>query len=96
MIFGFILCLLHAINSVITAIAPLKLRKNAESGKIAGVLNGFCYLGSTMSSYGLGYIADNGGWKMVFTVLFVAIIFISFIGVIYIFINKLNQKPKIK
>ena len=96
MIFGFILCLLHAINSVITAIAPLKLRKNAESGKIAGILNGFCYLGSTMSSYGLGYIADNGGWKMVFTVLFVAIIFVSFIGVIYIFINKLNQKSKIK
>lgn len=86
--FGIILCALHAVNSVITAIAPLKLKSNVDSGKIAGILNGFCYLGSTISSYGLGYIADLGGWKSVFLVLFIAILIVAFIGAIYVLYKK--------
>jgi sugar phosphate permease len=39
------------------------------SGMLAGALNGFCYVGSTLSSYGLGALADNFGWEAVFTVL---------------------------
>ena len=33
-------------------------------------LNGFCYVGSTISAYGLGVVADNFGWTAVFWVLF--------------------------
>lgn len=68
--FGIVTLLMHAINNVITAIAPLKLREKVDSGTIAGVLNGFCYLGSTISSYGLGAVADAKGWSAVFILIF--------------------------
>ena len=43
-------------------------------GKVAGIMNGFCYLGSTISAYGLGSFADAFGWESVFTLLFSGII----------------------
>ncbi len=57
------------INNLVTGMAPLYLRNYMNSGLIAGLLNGFCYLGSTISSYGLGLIADVSGWTAVFIVL---------------------------
>ena len=52
--------------------APLYLRdKIGNSGMLAGVLNGCCYVGSTISSYGLGLVADNSGWNGVFILLLV-------------------------
>ena len=58
-----------ALNSLITSIFPMFMREKVNSGLFAGVLNGFCYLGSTISSYGLGAIADNFGWTAVFLTL---------------------------
>lgn len=58
--------LASSLNSLITSIFPLFMRGKVNSGFIAGILNGFCYLGSTISSYGLGAIADNFGWIAVF------------------------------
>ena len=55
-----------SLNSLITSIFPMFMRGKVNSGLFAGVLNGFCYLGSTISSYGLGVIADNFGWTYVF------------------------------
>lgn len=55
-----------SLNSLITSIFPLFMRGKVNSGLFAGVLNGFCYVGSTISSYGLGAIADNFGWTAVF------------------------------
>ena len=71
MLFGLIASNFFAssLNSLITSIYPLFMRGRVNSGKIAGILNGFCYLGSTLSSYGLGAIADNFGWTSVFFVL---------------------------
>ena len=69
--FGIVLCLMHGVNNVVTSLGPLKMREKVNPGKIAGILNGFCYLGSTISSYGLGIIADNMGWQSVFTLLLV-------------------------
>lgn len=56
-------------NSVITSMFPMFMKGKLNSGMLAGVLNGFCYVGSTLSSYGLGALADNFGWQSVFTVL---------------------------
>jgi OPA family glycerol-3-phosphate transporter-like MFS transporter len=53
-------------NSLLTSIFPMFMRGKVNSGMIAGVLNGFCYFGSTISSYGLGAIADHWGWSAVF------------------------------
>ena len=54
------------ISSLVTSIFPMFMRGKVNSGMIAGVINGFCYLGSTISSYGLGSIADHFGWTAVF------------------------------
>lgn len=68
-----------SLNSLITSIYPLFMRGKVNSGLIAGVLNGFCYLGSTISSYGLGVIADIFGWMYVFFTLlsFCVMVFIA-------------------
>ena len=51
--------------------APLYMRDKINSGLLAGILNGCCYVGSTISSYCLGLVADNVGWTGVFVLLLV-------------------------
>lgn len=81
--FGIVLCLMHGVNNVVTSIAPLKMREKINPGKLAGILNGFCYLGSTISSYGLGMIADNMGWQSVFMLLLVLSTICAVTGLLY-------------
>ncbi len=61
--------LASSLNSLITSIFPLFMRGKVDSGLFAGILNGFCYVGSTISAYVLGAIADNFGWTYVFLTL---------------------------
>lgn len=61
-----------AINNAVTSMFPLYHKAEINSGMAAGVLNGFCYIGSALSDYGLGLIADLSGWNAVFIVLCVA------------------------
>lgn len=68
-VFGLISLSMYAVNNAITSMAPLYLRDKINSGLLAGVLNGFCYVGSTVSSYGLGSVADRFGWNGVFVLL---------------------------
>ena len=68
---GLISLFMHGANGLITAVVPLYMRNRANSGLLAGILNGCCYVGSTISSYGLGYVADLHGWNGVFILLFV-------------------------
>ena len=74
--------LASSLNSLITGIFPLFMRDKVDSGTVAGVLNGFSYLGSTISSYGLGVIADNFGWTYVFVALigFCILAFVAWIA----------------
>ena len=81
--FGIVLCMMQGVNNVITSMVPLMMRNSLDSGKIAGVLNGFCYVGSTLSSYGLGVIADRGGWQAVFNLLAVLCGVCIALGIIY-------------
>ena len=64
--FGLVMLLTHAINSVITSMGPLYMRKYMKSGKMSGIVNGCCYIGSTVSAYALGVFADKFGWNPVF------------------------------
>ena len=61
--------LASSLNSLNTSIFPMFMREKVNSGLMAGLLNGFCYVGSTISSYGLGAVADRWGWTAVFWVL---------------------------
>lgn len=65
-LFAGIACLMSAINNVITSVVPLYSRDKIDSGLSAGLLNTFCYVGSTMSTSLLGRIADTKGWNDVF------------------------------
>lgn len=67
--FGCISLFMHAVNNVITSMAPLYMREQIDSGLLAGLLNGCCYIGSALSSYGLGVLADRFGWNGVFQTL---------------------------
>lgn len=84
--------LASSLNSLITSIFPLFMRNKVNSGLFAGILNGFCYLGSTISSYGLGAIADNSGWIAVFLALigFCILSFLVWIG--YCLFKHLSKK----
>ena len=81
--FGLVAMLMSAVNGVITSMIPLYMReKLGNSGMIAGVLNGFCYVGSTISSYGLGSLAEGSGWTAVFVLFIVLCVFAVLVGVV--------------
>lgn len=65
-LFGGVACLMAAVNNVITSVVPLYSRDRIDSGLSAGLLNTFCYVGSTLSASLLGRIADTKGWNDVF------------------------------
>ncbi len=70
-LFGCIACLMSAVNNVITSIVPLYSRDKMDSGLLAGLLNTFCYIGSTLATSVLGRIADTKGWNDVFICIFI-------------------------
>lgn len=89
MLIGLLLTSLLAssLNSMITAIYPMFMRSQLNSGMFAGILNGFCYLGSTISSYGLGSVADQHGWNGVFWLLLGVCLFSCFTWLIYVILR---------
>ena len=74
LLFGLISCLAHGINSTLTSIMPFSLREKINSGFLAGLMNASTYIGSTVSAYGLGKLADGNGWGLVMIVLLIAAI----------------------
>ena len=91
-LFGGIACLMAAVNNVITSVVPLYSRDKIDSGFSAGLLNTFCYIGSTLATSMLGKIADTKGWNdvfvciLIFTVISFAVCFAS---------SVLNKKKKV-
>jgi OPA family glycerol-3-phosphate transporter-like MFS transporter len=92
--FALVSFLTGSCNSTITSIFPLQMKGKVNSGMIAGVLNGFCYVGSTISSYGLGLVADLWGWEAVFYLFLAVSIVITVIAAVYCLINGLIKKRK--
>ncbi len=81
-------CLMSGINGLITAIYPMKLDKRVNAGTVAGLVDGFCYIGSAISGYGIGSISEGAnGWNTIFalfltvaTVCTVLALVLTFIG----------------
>ena len=75
---AFAVCALtmSASNNTITSIMPFSYKDRANSGFIAGILNGFCSIGSAISPVLLGAMFEYfGNWDSVFIgVLIVALI----------------------
>lgn len=70
--FGLTTLCMGGANNIITSILPLSLRDKANSGFLSGILNGCCYVGSTISSFGLGALFDfYQGWSPIFIILLI-------------------------
>ena len=50
---------------------PLDRRAVINSGFAAGLLNTFCYVGSTITAYSLGAVSEKSGWNSVFTIMLI-------------------------
>lgn len=95
--FGLVVLCMHAINNVITSMVPLYMREEIDSGKLAGILNGACYLGSTIASYGLGAVVDaTAGWNAVFYLFLILSSFAVLAGLVYTAVSRKIQKPAAK
>lgn len=70
-----------AVANITTNHLPLYYRDRFDSGRMAGIGQGCCYIGSTLSTYTLGLVADNGGWYNVFMLLTAVILFSTVICV---------------
>lgn len=92
-VFGLISLFMHALNSVMTSLEPLLLRDKYDSGMLAGILDGCAYVGSALSSYGLGAISDRlGGWNGVFILLLIMSAIAMAVGFLIPVIGKLFGK----
>ena len=74
--FALLVLLMSGANNIVNSMIPLELRERGNSGLIAGVLNGCCYVGSTFSQYGLALIAERHGWNTMFTMFLFACTFV--------------------
>lgn len=92
--FAAVACLMSAVNNVVTSMVPLGMKDKVNSGMLAGVLNGFCYLGSTISSYGLGSVADAWGWNAVFYLLLSVVALCAVIGVSFNVVSRIRRGSK--
>ena len=71
LLFGVSAMMMAAVNNVITSILPMFMRDSMNAGLLAGVFDTFCYVGSTLSTTLLGFIADRGSWNGVFLCLLI-------------------------
>lgn len=62
-------CGMAMINNVITSMFALDYRKSLNAGFAAGLLNTFCYVGSTATTYVLGAVSQSKGWNAVFIIM---------------------------
>ena len=79
-------------NNVITSMVPLYLKNELNAGLLAGIMNGLCYVGSTLSAYGLGAFADRFGWDAVFLLLAALSAACVIISVIYLIFRIKSKK----
>ena len=80
----------YAVNNIVTSLAPLGLRDEINPGVAAGVLDGFCYIGSAIGTYALGYIADISSWNTALVLLF-AVSILSAVAALALRLLKRNK-----
>ena len=87
-----------AIANITTNHIPLYYRDKFDTGSMAGIGQGMCYIGSTLSTYTLGLVADKGGWYNVFLVLGAVIIFSCVMCLVAKFFTREHQHrhPRLK
>lgn len=85
-------CLVHGVVTVVVNIMPLSMRERINPGFLSGLLNACGYVGSTVSAYGLGSIADGLGWGAVLQVLLYAAIGATVLAGIALLVDLLQKR----
>ena len=92
-----LLCLIGAslimcsVNNIITSIFPIGCEE-VNAGTVAGIIDGFCYVGSAISSYCMGALSENtGSWTAVF-LLYTAVCFLCAALAVVFGVWKKNKK----
>lgn len=75
-----------------TGKVPMSVPDKKSSGFYAGVMNGSAYVGSTISTYGLGLIADKSGWNGTFLSLFAISAISTIVFALFFVVYKLITK----
>ena len=88
--------LMSGANNIVTSMIPLELRDKENSGFVGGILNGCCYVGSTLSSIVLGAMSDAYGWKPAFTLFLALCIVVVLIAVSCAVVSFVKKKNGIK
>lgn len=68
-IFAITACIMMAENTLLTSLIPMNTENKSDSGLIAGVLDTFVYVGSSIGTVALGSIAERSTWYYVFVCL---------------------------
>lgn len=91
-------CVMYFITScvggIVSTMAPLYMRGKINSGLLAGLLNGCCYLGSTVSAYSLGLVSDNFGWSGVFKLFIIISASALFMVLLYVVIVIMQKRKQ--
>ena len=93
-LFGIISLLTYAVNNFVTSLLPLYMRDKVNAGMFAGIFNACGYVGSMISSYGLGKVADSFGWNGVFNLLLCVGVAVAAISVLYEIARKTSKKSQ--
>ena len=92
--FGLLSLFMNGANNVITNMFPLHVGKKYNSGLLAGLLNGSCYVGSTLSQYLIALIAIAGDWSSVINVFFYICLSITALSGLLLFTRKIYKNNK--
>ncbi len=93
-VFAILSLLMHIVNGVFTSIVPVFYKSKIKSGQAAGILNGFAYVGSTLSSFMLGGVVDAGGWNMFIYVLLGCTALAFVCGVLAFFSKRIKERKE--
>ncbi len=94
-LFSFILVvlLMSGINCTVTSVFPMENGDKANPGTVAGLIDGFCYVGSAIASFGLGKIVEiYSSWNVVMYLLLGLCVFATVVCFASMLIQK-KQKP---
>ena len=84
--------MVFATLNTLTSIMPLAMRDQVNSGFLTGLMNSCACVGSAISTYTFGRIADRAGWNAVFQILFFAAAASALLVGVTVFIHLFNSK----
>ena len=64
-LFSLVATLVSGVNAVLISFIPLRYAAFGLTAVVAGLTNAVTYLGSALSGFGIGAVAQHGGWRTV-------------------------------